>query len=68
VQHGTVRATSGKEVALRADTLCIHGDQPGALAFVRRIRGALDAIGVRVAAPVFPSTNRTHSTGGNTHA
>jgi UPF0271 protein len=68
VQHGTVRAASGKTVALRADTLCIHGDQPGALAFAQRIRGALDAVGVCVAAPEFPSTTRTHSTGGNTHA
>ncbi|MCR6475285.1 LamB/YcsF family protein [Variovorax sp. ZS18.2.2] len=68
VQHGSVYAASGKEVALRADTLCIHGDQPGALAFVRRIRSALDAIGVHVAAPEFPSTTRPHSTGGNPHA
>jgi len=68
VQHGTVRAASGKEVALRADTLCIHGDQPGALVFVRRIRGALDAIGVCVAAPEFPSTTQPNSTGGNPHA
>jgi UPF0271 protein len=45
-----VRAVSGREVAVRADTLCIHGDQPGALAFVRRIREALAAAGVTVRA------------------
>ncbi len=54
VRQRSVHSVSGKEVALRADTLCIHGDQPGALAFVRRIRSELDAIGVRVAAPASP--------------
>jgi UPF0271 protein len=54
VRQGAVRSVNGKEVAMRADTLCIHGDQPGALAFVRRIRSELDAIGVRVAAPDSP--------------
>ena len=50
VLDGRVRAVSGREVAVRADTLCIHGDQPGALAFVRRIREALAAAGVTVRA------------------
>jgi UPF0271 protein len=46
-----IRAQSGKDIAVRADTLCIHGDQPGALAFVKRIREALAADAVVVAAP-----------------
>ena len=50
VTEGVVRSTSGKDVALRADTLCIHGDQPGALAFVRRIRAELDRAEVEVKA------------------
>jgi UPF0271 protein len=37
-------------VPVRADTLCIHGDQPGALAFVRCIRQALAQAGVEVRA------------------
>lgn len=48
---GSVRALSGLEVPVRADTLCLHGDQPGALAFARRIRAALAADGVVVRAP-----------------
>jgi UPF0271 protein len=51
VIEGKVRALSGNEVAVRADTLCIHGDQPGALAFVRRIRAELQAAGVDIAPP-----------------
>ena len=50
VCDGVVRSTSGAEVAVRADTLCIHGDQPGALAFVKRIRIELERAGVDVKA------------------
>ncbi len=49
---GSVRAVSGAVVPVRADTLCLHGDQPGALAFARHIRGALTADGVSLQAPV----------------
>lgn len=50
VFEGVVRAQSGKEVAVRADTLCIHGDQPGALQFAQRIRAALVEAGADVRA------------------
>ena len=50
VFDGIVRAQSGKEVPVRADTLCIHGDQPGALAFAQRIRAALEDAGALVRA------------------
>jgi UPF0271 protein len=50
VLEGRVRSVSGREVPVRADTLCIHGDQPGALAFVRCIRQALAQAGVEVRA------------------
>jgi UPF0271 protein len=50
VLEGRVRAVSGREVPVQADSLCIHGDQPGALAFVRRIREALAQAGVEVRA------------------
>lgn len=48
---GSVRALSGAEVPIRADTLCVHGDQPRALDFARRIRGMLLAEGVDLRAP-----------------
>jgi 5-oxoprolinase (ATP-hydrolysing) subunit A len=50
VGEGVVRSTNGRDVAVRADTLCIHGDQPGALAFVKRIRAELERAGVEVKA------------------
>lgn len=48
VTQGLVRSVRGNDVAVRADTLCIHGDQPGALAFVKRIRAELERDGVQV--------------------
>lgn len=50
VLDGIVCAQSGKEIPVRADTLCIHGDQPGALEFARRIRAALVEVGVEIRA------------------
>ena len=49
VLEGMVRSVSGKDVPVKADTLCIHGDQPGAVAFARRIREELQRAGVEVA-------------------
>ncbi|MEI2430428.1 5-oxoprolinase subunit PxpA [Lysobacter yananisis] len=48
--HGRVRAAGDETVALRADTLCLHGDRSDAAQFARAVRAALEADGVRVAA------------------
>ena len=50
VTEGIVRSVSGLDVRVRADTLCIHGDQPHALAFAKRIRTELRNAGVEVKA------------------
>ena len=50
IEEGKVKSTNGPDVVVTADTLCIHGDEPGAVEFARRVRAALDADGVRVAA------------------
>jgi UPF0271 protein len=41
VQRGTVTTDSGKEIAVRADTVCIHGDGRHAIAFARAITNIL---------------------------
>lgn len=41
VQQGTVTTASGKVIAIQADTLCIHGDQPNALVFAQHLHNAL---------------------------
>lgn len=50
VRDGHVRTFDGATVAVRADTLCIHGDTPGAPAFAAAVRAALEAAGVEVRA------------------
>ena len=50
VRDGRVVARDGTNVAVRADTICIHGDSPGAAAFALAVREALTAAGVTVAA------------------
>jgi UPF0271 protein len=48
VKEGVVRSLSGKDVPIAANTLCIHGDQPGAVQFASQIRTALEAEGIAV--------------------
>lgn len=48
ISEGKVKALSGLDVDIRADTLCIHGDQPGALNFAQRLREALTRDGIEL--------------------
>jgi UPF0271 protein len=45
-REGRVRAADGSDVAVRADTLCLHGDGPEAVALARRLREDLAAAGI----------------------
>lgn len=47
---GTVTARSGATVEVRARSLCVHGDTPGAVELARRVRERLTASGVLVEA------------------
>ncbi|GAA1417745.1 5-oxoprolinase subunit PxpA [Streptomyces thermospinosisporus] len=49
-RSGSVRALSGRRVEVRARSLCLHGDTPGAVGLARRLRERLEASGVRVEA------------------
>jgi UPF0271 protein len=51
VREGTVVAADGAVVRLRADTICVHGDTPGAAAVARALRARLEAEGIAVRAP-----------------
>ena len=48
VQDGKVVTASGKSIAMTMDTVCIHGDTPGAVEIGRAVRAALDAAGITV--------------------
>ena len=47
-RDGCAVATNGSRVAVRIDTLCLHGDTPGAAAIARRVRDALVGAGIEV--------------------
>jgi UPF0271 protein len=49
-REGVVRCRTGEDLPVRAETVCLHGDQPRALAFARRLRTALAEAGVPVRA------------------
>jgi len=49
-RDGSVVAHSGLRVPVRARSLCLHGDTPGAVELARRVRARLEAAGVQVEA------------------
>lgn len=46
--EGRVRTTDGSDVAIKADTICLHGDEPHAVEFARRLSGGLRTAGIEV--------------------
>ncbi len=46
--QGRVVAITGKEIRLQADTICLHGDTPGAAVIARRVRERLEKEGMQV--------------------
>ncbi|HEX7326351.1 MAG TPA: 5-oxoprolinase subunit PxpA [Rhodanobacteraceae bacterium] len=48
-------ADDGTAIRVEADTLCVHGDRDNAAAFAERLRHALAAAGIRVAAVERPT-------------
>ncbi len=51
IASGSVTAVDGSTVALRAESICCHGDTPGAVEIAAAVRHALEAAGVAVAPP-----------------
>lgn len=46
-----VRAIDGSWLTVQADTICLHGDQPGALEFAQFLHQGLTHAGVRISPP-----------------
>jgi UPF0271 protein len=51
--EGKVHAVDGKDVYARAETICVHGDTPGAVEFARALRSVLEKEDVTFRAPKF---------------
>ena len=50
VTTGELVAVDGSTLAVQADSICLHGDTPGAVEMARQVRAALDDAGVAVRA------------------
>ncbi|WP_425468331.1 LamB/YcsF family protein [Quadrisphaera granulorum] len=53
VTEGVVRSVDGDDVPVHAESVCVHGDSPGAVAVARAVRAALEAAGVAVRSAVL---------------
>lgn len=51
LRESVVRAVDGGDITVQADTICVHGDTPEAVAFAKNLRAQLSAAGVAVVAP-----------------
>jgi UPF0271 protein len=50
VEEQAVTSRSGKRIPVPVDTVCVHGDTPGAVGIARRIRERLEQAGIRLVA------------------
>jgi UPF0271 protein len=50
VRDGVVLTPDGKEIPLKVDTICVHGDTPGAPELTRQIRAGLESAGIQIRA------------------
>ena len=48
IKEGKVTSINGKELNIKGDTLCVHGDGPKALAFVQKIRSTFAEEGIEI--------------------
>ena len=48
--EGTVRAADGTDIQVRAESICVHGDSPGAVLMAEAVVAALRESGVTVQA------------------
>ena len=50
VREGVVTAIDGSTVRIEAESICVHGDSPGAVEMARQVRALLEASGVTISA------------------
>jgi UPF0271 protein len=51
LREGKVQSVEGRDVDVQAETICVHGDTPGAVEFARELRSQLEYNGVEIRAP-----------------
>lgn len=48
VTEQSITSVSGKKIGIQIDTICIHGDTPGAVEIAKAVRSALERTGVEI--------------------
>lgn len=48
IKEGKVTSMNGKEIDIKGDTLCVHGDGPKAILFVKKIRETFEQEGIQI--------------------
>ena len=51
LQEGKVKAVDGTDIEMHANTVCVHGDTPEAVSFIRELRYRLELEDITIAAP-----------------
>lgn len=60
VQEGAIESVNGKKIPVPMDSICVHGDSPGAVAMANAIRAALTEAGI----DIRPMAQTLSQTGG----
>ncbi len=50
IEEQKVRTITGKDISIKADSICVHGDNSKALIFVKKIRNALEKENIQIKA------------------
>ena len=48
IKEGIVESINGKAVPIKADSVCVHGDNPQAIEFVKKIKSFLEKEGIKI--------------------
>src|SRR5947208_13935749 len=51
LREGKVRSVEGRDVDVRGETICVHGDTPGQVEFARELSTLIEKEGVGISAP-----------------
>ena len=54
VQNGTLEAIDGSAISIDAQSICVHGDSPGAVSIAQAVRRRLETAGVQISSFLSP--------------
>jgi UPF0271 protein len=54
LREGKIQSVDGHDVQIDVDTVCVHGDTPGAVDFARALRASLEQHDIEICAPGSP--------------